>query len=257
MTDTNTETKPKPVRKPAPEKTTSVYGALVAAQSKFPVLLKGSEGQVGSRKYSYLSYSEMIAQVMPILTAEGLCVFHTMEPAEIGSLLITTVFHAESETSISSSWRVQPEVPGDQAKGSSVTYGKRYTLESLLALASGEGDDDGAAAEPEEKRPEEAKSQLTVCTQKQVNMIGKMFDTAGFDNDARGEALQKVTKGRTENAAELTTLEASKTISRLQATIKAQQEEKQGPTKTTKEDEQEPSALDLAAQEQGEDLIPM
>jgi len=225
-------TKPatKPAAKPAPTtpQHRDVYAALCAAQAKFPVLGKAATGQVGNQRYKYLTYDEMVKAVVPVLTAEGLCYFHLISDETNGDyltletcLVYTGKMDDEGQNTISSVWPLQPDRAGPQAMGSAITYGKRYTLGAILGIAA-EEDDDGAAAQGKPG----SKSFLVAApiTQKQIVTMGECFTEIGWDANRQRETLDKVTKGRTNNATELYGSEATTTIKRLRELIEEAKE---------------------------------
>ncbi len=79
---------------------------------------------------------------MPALLAQGLIVLQAVD-AESASL-ITRLAHVSGEWA-EAAYPLKLDLPPQQF-GSSLTYGRRYSLQSLLNLAS--EDDDGAAAQP-------------------------------------------------------------------------------------------------------------
>lgn len=133
------------------DSTNKLIEALVAARPAFTPVRKDAVGQVGSdRQYRYADLAGLLEATMPALTAHGLAVLQAID-AET-STLITRVEHVSGE------W-VEAAYPlvislQPQALGSSITYGRRYSLQSLLCLAA--DDDDAAAAESAPKRPTKA-----------------------------------------------------------------------------------------------------
>lgn len=206
----------------------NIYAALCAAQSEFPVLTKAAEGQVGTRKYSYLTYDAMIQTLVPILTKHGLVVIHKLDHGSETLHLHTELrFAQDPEQVLFSTWPILADPADPQAVGSALTYGKRYTLGALLAIAA-EVDDDGATA---------TKTGGKRVSKKQVNLIGVLFDKASMTETARAEAIKKTTRGRTENAAELHASEASRVIDRLNQIIEDKAKEGTGDPAVAEVDE--------------------
>lgn len=97
-------------------------------------------------KYSYSDLADCIEAVRVPLSKNGLSLVHQLiyESEQYG--LKTTLIHSSGESL--STWYPLPE-PSQvkpQQFGSALTYGRRYSLSSLLGFAS-EDDDDGAIAE--------------------------------------------------------------------------------------------------------------
>ena len=117
--------------------------ALITARQTFAPVRRQSAAQIGqSRSYSYADMSTVLEAVMQPLLDHGLVVLQALD-AETSTLL-TRLVHTSGEW-VESSYPLQMDQP-PQALGSAVTYGRRYSLQSLLCLAA--EDDDGAAAQP-------------------------------------------------------------------------------------------------------------
>lgn len=100
-------------------------------------------------KYSYADLADVIEAMRLPLTKNELTVFHQLE-IRLTYGLSTTLMHSSGESI--STWYPLPD-PGNvkpQEFGSSLTYARRYSISSLIGIAS-EEDDDGANAEPPEK----------------------------------------------------------------------------------------------------------
>lgn len=131
-----------------------VYGALAAAQGKFPAIAKTHTATVSSEKdgkwtkysYNYADLSDIMSAIRPVLAEHGLAVTQPIEWLESGTLALrTSVFHADG-SAIHSMLPLPAPTGKPQAFGSALTYMRRYALSSLLGIAS-EEDDDGSAAE--------------------------------------------------------------------------------------------------------------
>jgi hypothetical protein len=86
-------------------------------------------------KNNYADINALTAEVEPILLEHGLLL---MQPINEGHV-ITIIMDAESGESINSSMKL-PEIPDPQRVGSCITYFRRYTLQSLLALQTEDTD---------------------------------------------------------------------------------------------------------------------
>lgn len=122
------------------EQTTTLIAALVTARAAFQPVMKDALGQVGKdRPYKYADLSSILDAVMPALLANNLVILQSTD-AET-HCLITRVTHTSGEWVESIYPLGQAQTP--QAFGSALTYGRRYSIQSLLCLAA--ADDDGAA----------------------------------------------------------------------------------------------------------------
>lgn len=102
-------------------------------------------------KYSYADLADLIEAVKP-LHDNGISYFHQMEISEHhGIILKTTIRHSSGEELSTYYPLPDPTAMKPQEFGSSLTYGRRYSLSLLVGVAS-EEDDDGAAALPPEKK---------------------------------------------------------------------------------------------------------
>jgi hypothetical protein len=124
------------------ESTVKLVAALVLARRAFAPVIREAVGQVGqNRAYKYADLAGILDAVMPALLAQDLVILQAID-AESASL-ITRLAHVSGEWA-EASYPLKLDQPPQQF-GSSLTYGRRYSLQSLLCLAA--EDDDGAAAE--------------------------------------------------------------------------------------------------------------
>ena len=92
-------------------------------------------------KSAYLDLNDLLNAVEPLLLEEGLIL---LQPIELG-VVSSVLYDAETGTEVCSSRMIIPEnITDPQKLGSCITYFRRYTLKSLLAIA--ETDDDGNLA---------------------------------------------------------------------------------------------------------------
>ena len=152
-------------------------------KKKIGKISKDSENPFYKSKYTDIN--SLIEQLEPLLQAEKLVLLQPIRGNEVFSEILDT----ESENAISSSLSL-PELTDPQKLGSAITYFRRYTLTSLLALQS--EDDDGNSASSKEHK----KSEVKMVTMKQ----GKLLKSLGMSED---------------NIRKLTSLEASKQIKLL------------------------------------------
>ena len=95
-------------------------------------------------KSQYLDLNTLLNEVKPLLEAQGLLL---MQPIE-GKKVCSVIYDAETNTNLAQSYMGIPEnITDPQKLGSAITYFRRYTLKSLLAIAE-EDDDGNRAAKP-------------------------------------------------------------------------------------------------------------
>lgn len=90
-------------------------------------------------KSKFFDINQLLEHVEPLLFKHNLVV---LQPIEDGRV-VTRIYHAESGDSISSELEL-PQISDPQKVGSAITYYRRYTLASLLAIQA--EDDDGNKA---------------------------------------------------------------------------------------------------------------
>lgn len=116
--------------------------AFTAAQAEFPAIRKTKK----AHNSWYAPYSAIVATIQPVLIKHGLSFRHSVAEAdgmqEISCILSHSAGHSEIATI-----RVPADGSGSkngiQAIGSSITYGKRYTLEAVTGVVTTDDDTDG------------------------------------------------------------------------------------------------------------------
>lgn len=112
--------------------------ALVAFQAELHTVPKG--GHNPHFKSAFARMEDAVKAAQPIATKHGLAL--TQWPT--GECSITTLLSHASGEWIESDYEVRPVKSDPQAKGSAITYGRRYAYLAALGLAP--EDDDGNAA---------------------------------------------------------------------------------------------------------------
>lgn len=131
--------------------------ALVKAQSKMGSAVKGSSNPYFKSKYSDLN--SVIEACKEHLNAEGISVIQPVMSDDTGDFVETVLIHTSGEY-ISSLMKLRTQKDNDmQAYGSSISYARRYGLQSMVFIPSSD-DDDGEAtmSRPEKSKPLATKS---------------------------------------------------------------------------------------------------
>lgn len=123
------------------ETISEIASALAAAQGQLSDPVKGRTASTGTFSYSYASLPDLLPAVRAVLSSNGIALIQECE-----DVCNTRLIHKSGE------WieTVYPldldggRLRGAQARGSAVTYARRYSLMSLLGLAA--EDDDGAGS---------------------------------------------------------------------------------------------------------------
>jgi hypothetical protein len=120
----------------------NIYTALCAAQANMGRVVKGATNPAFKSRYADLA--DVVAVVVPALSAEGVALFHSMGRDTDGLYMRTTLAHGASGTTIHCDVPLIVDRQNMQGMKSAVTYAKRIGVESLTGIAP--EDDDGNAA---------------------------------------------------------------------------------------------------------------
>lgn len=124
---------------------------LIKAQKEIkPIPKKGKNPHF---KSEYAEYDDVVEACKAVCSKYNMFICHAIRPDFINSvtgasfgapMLVTTIYHTSGEF-IDTTMPLLNKAQTDQGMGSSISYAKRYTLVSLLAVATGD-DDDGQKA---------------------------------------------------------------------------------------------------------------
>lgn len=177
-----------------------VYSALAKAQSAFLSPIKDAKYNYGR----YATLSGCLEAVKPALNANGLFLSQIVEPMDARNLRIKTlVFHESGECLELGSIIVSIDAGGrmnaNQAAGSAITYGRRYSLCAALGISAIEDDDDGnasgqgSAGEHYAQRKAPVAQPKPTISQEQVDAMVADF-TAKFNACKSPEELTEIAK---------------------------------------------------------------
>ena len=99
-------------------------------------------------KSKYFDINGLLNHIQPLLTKNRLLLIQPIEDGKVKS-----VIRDVDSTESFSSEMVLPEITDPQKTGSAITYYRRYTLQSLLALQAEDDDGNMAAKKSTEYRP--------------------------------------------------------------------------------------------------------
>ena len=116
----------------------SIYKKLAEAKKEIGKISKDSTNPFFKSKY--FDINSLLEHVEPILEKHGLLVIQPIEKGLVVTTIIDTDSTSKEVQGVSSSLPL-PELNDPQKLGSAITYYRRYTLQSLLALQA--EDDDG------------------------------------------------------------------------------------------------------------------
>ena len=133
-------------------------------------------------KSAYLDLSDLLQHVTPILNAKGMILIQPIKDGLVGTQIIDSV---SGEVIMESFLKIPDTLTDPQKMGSCITYFRRYTLKSLLAIA--EVDDDGnRAAKPKPVRTE-AETSLRGC--KTIEELFEVFDALSKEEQTKHRVL--------------------------------------------------------------------
>lgn len=154
------------------EQINEIAKALVAVQAELEPVAKDSVNPHFKNKYA--SLDTITEAVRPVLARHGVAIVQGGGETTAAGILVTTMLVHTSGQWISSSFLMPLEKQSAQSAGSAVTYGRRYLLGAMLALAT-EDDDDGQAA----SRPTKAPAKAKPATDEQLQRIIELAEFTG------------------------------------------------------------------------------
>jgi hypothetical protein len=132
------------------KRVTNIYYKLSKVKAEIGVLSKNAKNPFF--KSDYLDLNGILSAVEPLMEKHGLLLLQPLMDGKV----ITQIFDVDSYASAQSEM-ILPNIVDPQKLGSAITYFRRYTLQSLLALQA--VDDDGNhASKPAPKKKEELDS---------------------------------------------------------------------------------------------------
>lgn len=123
----------------------------------------------------YFDINALLEKLEPLLKKQKLLLTQPLE----GDKVVTVINDLEGEEKLTS-WITIPEITDPQKMGSAITYFRRYTLLSLLALQS--EDDDGNMASGNSEKKEYKPSSTNKASDRQKTFVKNLFhDKLGVD----------------------------------------------------------------------------
>lgn len=149
---------------------------LLKVQTKVGAVVKNSDNPFYKSKYADIN--ALLELVKPVLNDEGLVLTQPVEvapnPQGFTNIVSTVITDVESGKAITSKMALFfTEDKGMQGIGSAVTYARRYTLQSLLAIEA--EDDDGNATVKKSARPQNYELNGVMYTRKEGEKNGRTW----------------------------------------------------------------------------------
>ncbi|WP_312688407.1 ERF family protein [Brevundimonas nasdae] len=126
----------------------AIAKAYVAAQKSMEAIKKAAKNEHFKTKYADLA--EVVEAVVPALNEHGIGVIQNAVNDGEWVSITTTLLH-EGGSSVSSTLRLRPSKTDPQGVGSTITYGRRYSLLAMTGAAP-EDDDGNASSGPREQQ---------------------------------------------------------------------------------------------------------
>jgi hypothetical protein len=188
----------------------------VAALGELEDVARGREAIVetktgGSYRYRYADLGDVLSQARTVLARHGLAVFQVAQVVGEDVNVATTVMHT-SGAHLTFAPFVLPAGTTVQATGSSITYGRRYALMSILGLAT--DDDDGATA-----GTRSAATAPAVLHPATVEQFLQRARAAELSDDAIADVVATATGGRTTIAGNVHAVELDALRAALDAAV--------------------------------------
>lgn len=134
----------------------SLAKALAAAQAELRHPKKDATNPHFRNRYA--SLTACLDAALPVLSKHGLALSQPVEVREDGVTVLRTVLLHESGESLEATYPLRPVKDDPQGMGSALTYARRYSLCSLVAIAADDDDDGAQASEPRQARRQEKRA---------------------------------------------------------------------------------------------------
>lgn len=202
--------------------------ALVNFNSEVSKISKDSENPFF--KNNYASLDNIVEEVRPILQKNKLSVMQFPSGDGVNVSITTMIMHESGEWIESEPLIMKPVKNDPQAIGSCITYARRYSLQAVLSLNTGE-DDDGNNATHEKKPPQQKQNTnenknsspklISEPQKKKLNiLIGQISEKVNISREEVIATLpRKPGVGAFESISKMTIGQASKAINALELAL--------------------------------------
>jgi hypothetical protein len=183
----------------ATEAEKAFWKAFPAMQGELPeipkngVMRQQNRDKTQSWEIAFARFEDVIEHIKPVLKEHGFSLSFRHQSLEGGGIRTTGILAHEAGHREVDEFDAGADNSGSkntiQANGSTRSYGKRYTTSSLLGLAFGGEDDDGANSQSYQSTttstsrsaPTSNNSNATKITKKQVGLLWAQLKNAGKD----------------------------------------------------------------------------
>ena len=171
----------------------TIYTALLEAQKEIRDVVKDAKNPFF--KSDYTTLDNVLKETKTVLNKHSLILLQPIESDENGVYVCTTVIHAPTGGEITSRHRISMPKNDPQAQGSAITYARRYSLKSLLALS--DDDDDGEKA----MKRDGNQSYQSEATEKQINLMNKLIRNGTIPEDKSKKICKAYIQGMSKQMA--------------------------------------------------------
>lgn len=159
--------------------------ALAKAKREFDPILKDRTNDFFNSKYATLG--AVLKAIGASLDDNGLTVVQTTGVQDSEIVLITTLYHIDSEQEMVSIWPLHPVKRDPQGEGSALSYSRRYALMTMFGLNA--EDDDGNAAVTHRPSKDWNAELLKAKTAADARTIWALAEEAGDLTDALKQSI--------------------------------------------------------------------
>lgn len=170
------------------ESITKVAGALVKAQKD--LTNPAMTGTNPHFKSAYATLPAILDHIRPVLAKHGLAAMQSAGGEDLGTArIVTRILHESGEFVESEPLILQGQKSDAQGTGSAITYGRRYSLLSMLGIAGDDDDDGNAAARSGNGGKPAATPQPKLTKQSLYDELVKRCKEKDIPKDAVGPAV--------------------------------------------------------------------
>jgi len=123
-------------------------------QQNLPALEKDQVNSYNKKRFT--SLDKMLAQCLPVIHKTGFCLVQPVKVLEDKLVVYSELIHVDTGEKMESCFLLLPAQMDPQEFGLWISYGRRYTLASLLALGSEEPEWDRQPKQEPEQEQEKA-----------------------------------------------------------------------------------------------------
>jgi len=181
--------------------------ALAEMQPELPMITEKGEIKIaGEVRSKYARFEDINEAIKPYLKQFGFSIQFKIDQEK--DIKVTAILRHKEGHSDSTSIVLPADTSGSknivQAAGSSVEYGKRYTLKAILNISTGGLDDDAQASDPviSQLQADKVSEMLGKCTEKTNLWFEKTFGEAESVKKASFDQLMAKLKIAIENSKE-------------------------------------------------------